>query len=284
MPELLDRIAAELPHMPRKMAMAAKYALDHPDEIALSSMRSIASQCGVASPTMLRLARHVGFESYGAFKSMFQDAVILGSFRSRAGALQNAHVQGGDMALVSQIARAAVSNIDRTFSGIDLDVIRQQADLLISAPTTYVIGTGAMHWVAAYMQFTGRMALPGLRVPRQGGATLVEALGAITRDDVVLALAISPYGKNTLNAAQYAHENGARVLAITDSRGSPLLPFSSSHILTSSSSPHYFPSIVAVVAVVEALLAVTVSRSDKATLERIDKIEALRRRSGAYLL
>jgi hypothetical protein len=46
---------------------------------------------------------------------------------------------------------------------------------------------------------------------------------------------------------------------------------------------HDYPSIVALVAVVETLLATVVAKSDQGTLNRIKQIETLRERSGAYL-
>ncbi len=265
------------------MAEAARYALDNPDRIALASMRAVAGECGVASPTMLRLARQMGFDSYEAFKAEFQNVILGEGFGARAGALRNTGDSDDHVSLVTMIAEAATTNVARSLTEIDQKELTRMVETILGAKTTYVIGAGSMHWVAAMMQSTGRMALPGLRVPRSGDASMIEMLGAIGPGDAVLALAISPYARSTVDALRFARERNVTIMVITDKRSSPLLEFADIRLFARTQSPHYYPSIVAVVAVVETLLATVVAESDQNTLDRIKHIETLRVRSGAYL-
>lgn len=281
--EVLDILTETYPRLPTKLARAAKYALDHPDQVAITSMRGMAARCGVTPPTLLRLAHKAGFDSYDDFKTEFQRLVIPQSFRSKADALQEAEAAGGSAEVVDGIAAAAISNINDLFGGLDLDDLTRIADRLIAAPTVYVIGIGAMHWVATYLQSTGGMALPHLKVPQTGGTPLIEAIGALDKDDAVLVFTFAPYSRMTLEAVKFAALQGASVISVTDSRSSPSIEYSQDYILASTASPHFFPSITAVIAAVEAIMAVVVSRSDKAAIERIENIEDLRRRSGDYL-
>ncbi len=283
MTEILDRLSAALPDLPSKLSLAARFALDHPERIALASMRGAASECGVTSPTMLRLARVMGFESYTGFKTAFQSALLRDGFGARAGALRDAGEAKGQASLVKAIAVAAATNIERSFRTMDQRALTEMADAIISAATTYVVAAGSLHWVAAMMQATGRMAVPGLRVPRSGEASVIETIGAIGPDDRLLALGIEPYARSTVEALRFVKERGANIMVITDRRSSPLLECADTWLLAQTQSPHYYPSIVAVIAVVEALLATIVARSDQATLDRIKEIERLRERSGAYL-
>jgi len=57
MSRINQKLTDALPGLPNKLARATRYALDNPDRIAFDSMRTVASACDVASPTMLRLAR-----------------------------------------------------------------------------------------------------------------------------------------------------------------------------------------------------------------------------------
>lgn len=283
MDNILDRLASALPDLPTKMASAARFALDHPDRIALASMRSVATECGVASPTMLRLARLMNFESYEDFKAAFQEKVIAEGFGARAGALRNSETPDDQKSLVLRISEAASANVTRALAECDATELRLMAKTLLTAGTTYVIGAGSMQWMAALMQSTGRMALPGLRVPRSGDASVIETLGAIGSGDAVLALAISPYARSTLEAVKFARERHAKVMVITDKRSSALLEFADLRLLAVTKSPHYYPSVVALAAVIEALLATVVVEGGDETLGRIAQVEDLRERSGAYI-
>ncbi|MEM7169830.1 MAG: MurR/RpiR family transcriptional regulator [Pseudomonadota bacterium] len=285
---ILDSLAAALPDLPTKLAVAARFALDNPERIAMTSMRSVASQCGVASPTMLRLARLMNFDSYEDFKAAFQQQIVGQGFSSRAHELHKGGLDDKG-SLVARIAESAVDNVSRTLSGqspksdYDPKMLDAVAKVLLGAKTTYVLGAGSMHWVAALMQSTGRMALPSLRVPRSGDALMTETIGALEDKDAVLAFGISPYARATLDALKFARERGAKTIVLTDRRSSPLLEYADYRMLASSRSPHYYPSFVAIVALVEALLATVVVKGGKKTLERIDHVEKLREESGAFI-
>jgi DNA-binding MurR/RpiR family transcriptional regulator len=282
MPNVLDRLAKLLPDLPPKMASAARFALDHPDFIALNSMRSSAANCGVTSPTMLRLARLMNFKNYGDFKTAFQESVVNEGFGDRAKKLTTNKVSSDQQSVLQALTHAAMENMENTLSQNDPDVLRQMAKVLLSARTPYILGLGSMHPIAMFMQVTGRITLPGLQVPRFGEATMVETLGAIGKKDTVLSLSVSPYAKETVEALKFSQKRGARIMVITDRRSSPMLKYADLHLLTPTSSPHYYPSFVGVVAVVEALLASVVAEGGDSILDRIAEIERLRERSGAY--
>ena len=63
-----------------------------------------------------------------------------------------------------------------------------------------------MHWIASYLCYVGKMAVPQIQMPRISGNGLVEGLIPVTRDDVILLLA-------------YHHLRAAR------DRGSGICPF-----------------------------------------------------------
>lgn len=280
---VLDTLLEVLPKLSTKLAVAARFTLDNPDKIALNSMRTVASECGVASPTMLRLARKCGFPNYIEFRAAFQKELIGQGFSSRANILKNPDDPDGKQDLIAQISQAAHTNIALAFQNCDLEVLKEMANVLLSARTTYVIGSGSAHWLAAFLQATGRMALPELRAPRSGDAPIVEVLANIGPDDAILALGFSPYAKRTVDVVKFAKERGVKVMTMTDRRSSPLLAYSDISLLAPSQSPHFFPSMIAPLAMIEALLAMTVAESGPITLKRISRIEKLREEIGEYM-
>ena len=279
---LATKIIAALPELSPKLALAARYVLDRPEEVAISSMRMIATRVGVASPTMLRLARALGYDSYDAFRAVFQNAYVGGCFKIRAELLQENQERGGTAAIAAQISSAAIENIERFLTDIDVAVLARTADAIHRADRVYVLGFGVFQWVASYFQNTGRIALPNLVVPNPAGGVPMEELAGTGPQDVILAMSVSPYAVQTIEAARFAYEKKATVIAITDSMASPLIDCSSQHILVATRSPQYFPSIIAMTAAVETIMAVVVSRSGDTMLARIAAFEDVRRRSGAY--
>lgn len=283
MGNVLDRLTKLLPELSNKLAIAGRYALDNPDQIAMNSMRTIAGNCEVASPTMLRLARKMDFENYVEFKTAFQNELVGQGFEHRANALKASEQPDEKQDLISQMAQAANANIATAFSECDPNTLRKIAKKMLTARTTYVVGSGSAHWMAAFMQSTGRMALPELRAPRSGDAPTIETLGSLGPKDAILAIGFSPYAKRTVDVLKFASTQGSKIMVITDRRSSPLLEFADLTLLAPSKSPHYFPSMIAPIAMIELILATVVSESGPDTLNRITYLEGLREEIGEYI-
>jgi len=278
---ILDRLTAELAELPTKLKVAAKYALDNPDRIAFGSMRGVAVECGVSSPTMLRLARHLEFDSYEDFKACFQNEIAGNSFSSRAGALMGSGTGVGSP-LIDRLKVAALDNVTSAMTQNAPETFKEMAAILRTAETTHLVAAGSMYWIAAHMENTGGIAFRGLRTARPGTATVLETLSLIGPKDAVLIIAVSPYAKVAVNALTYANEAGAQTMAITDRRSSPFATLVNHCLFAPTASPHYYPSVVGIAAVAEALLACAVAGSQGAAIKRIETVEKLRLQSGAY--
>ena len=279
---IVERLTQDLPTLPKKLQVAANYAVDNPDRIAFGSMRAVATECGVSSPTMLRLARHFGHDSYDTFKSLFQSEVSANNFGSRAERLFKDQENVGHP-LLGRMRKAAHHNIDALFDSNAESTLEAMAEIVRTAKTLHIVATGSMAWVAGHMENTGGIAFPGLRATRPGIASAVETLGNLGPDDAVFGIGIAPYAKSGIEAVKYAREIGIRTVAITDRRSSPLVRISDHYLIVPTDSPHYYASIVPVCAAIETILAVAVAKSRGGAVHRIEKVVELRQRSGAYI-
>lgn len=282
MTDIVETLAAELPNLPRKLESAAKYALDNPDRIAFGSMRAVATECGVSSPTMLRLARYFGYQSYDDFKALFQSAVSSNNFGNRAERLYRSG-EASNESLAVRIQDAAIQSIANLFEANAAETMEAMADVVREARSLHIVATGSMAWVAGHMENTGGIAFPGLRAFRPGFASAIETLAQLGPKDAVLGIGISPYAKSGIEAISYAREIGVRTMSITDRRSSPLVSLSDHSLIVSTESPHYYASVVPVCAAIEAILAIAVANSRGGAVQRIEKVVELRQRSGAYI-
>lgn len=281
MPDIDERLTKLLADLPRKLACAARYALDNPDRIAFDSMRTVAAACEVTSPTMLRLAQRLDYDNYEAFRDEFRQNVVHHGFGTRADALRVIASSQEKDHLSEKMAQAATQNIAQAMSFFEISALDEFTRSVAQSDRTFILATGSMNWLAAMMESTGVMAIRGLRADHSGSATLVETIADITEKDTVLVLAIAPYAKKTVEAAAFARSRGARVYALTDKRSSPLVEYADRVFLAPANSPHFFPSVVSTVLMIEILLSAIVAASD--TLDRIRQSEQLRIESGAYL-
>ena len=282
--DLVVRLQRELPEMRPALRRAAKFILDHPNEIGLLPIRDAATQARVSSNTLVRLARLLGYQTYDYLRQPFREALKQGShaISSQARWLQELGQGEGLAPLYAQMASASVSNLQQMFSENDSLRLEQAALELAQARQAYVLGSRSSYSLAHYFFYVGRMAMPNLNlVPRHVSAPF-DDLALVGDRDVVLALSYAPYAKDTLQACEYAKLRGARLIAITDSVAAPLAYLADHVLIVPTQSPQYFASAVAIMALLETLLAFVVAKGGQETLDTIATFEKVREEMAVY--
>ena len=283
MQQILESLFQLAPELTPKLKSAARVILDNPNLVATTSMRSLAKRCGVTPPTMIRLANAVGFENYESFRQVFQNAINDPNFEMRAGWLQRTSAVDGIDAIVNDIATAGLDNVTQFYQDIDIDAVCKAADIIIGGPNVHVVAAGGLHWIASYLHYVGKMALPQLRLPQTSGNGLVEGLVSVAKGDVILFMAYHPYSRHSIEAAEFALARGARLIYLTDSKAAPLASQAEVLLIQKTNSPQFFPSMVAVMSALETLIAVTVARSGQKAIDNISNYAEIRKEARFYI-
>ncbi len=282
--QVLERLTELYPELSPRLKQAARHVMDRPADVGIRSMRSFAAEAGVPPNTMIRLARSLDFPTYETFKEPFEEALRRSGtvFAERAEWLQELAGQSETSEIVAGIARASIGNIERAFTQIGADALESAARTICRAETIYVIGVGAMHHLCGYFHAVARMALPNVILAAPIGGAMFDDIAEIGPDDVLLTIAFSPCARASVRTARFARERGARVIALTDSRVSPIAAHASSLLLVPTQGPQFFPLQAAAITVLEVLLALVVAFGGIRTVDRIEQIETFRREEGLY--
>jgi DNA-binding MurR/RpiR family transcriptional regulator len=226
---------------------------------------------------MARLVKLIGFESYDAFRDVFRQTVSSGGFEHQAQALQSLVEADGEVAVVGEMATTSVTNMERLYSEQEIEVFGRVAQILRESNRIFSVGIGSMHMMAQYFHYIGRMVLPQMQLPASNGFPAVENLLSIKPGDVAILMSVAPYAKQSLEVAKYVNENEAKLIAITDSRGSPVAPLADEVIIAPTDTPHYFPSVVTTASVLESLLAIIASDNNPEMIERLKRFSTFRK-------
>ncbi len=281
---VLDRLAASVDRLSPQVRKAAVYVLDHPDAIGLSSVRELARAAAVKPNTMVRMARAVGFDGFEDFRAPFRDALRAGpaTFEDRAEWLQELAAGGRLGSLYADIAGAALANVERMFEATPLEEFKAIADRIVAARRSFVIGVGANYALAHNFAYLLGMAIDTVvAVPHEGNVPM-DAIVRAGPDDVVVAMTFDPYRSEVVEATEAARTQGAAVVAITDSRGSPIAGGATHVIVAPSATPQFFPSTLAAAAALETLASFIVADAPKQVVSAIDRFHQRRYDLGVY--
>lgn len=273
---LKEQIIAQYDAMSPQLQQAARYVLEHPEEVALISMREVARLAGVQPATMTRMAKSLGLPDYDELRAQHAEALRRGGNGFAAKVRQRGD-EGSD-ALGSDIASHMLQGLSAQLAKLSepdsLKRLEATANRLRSARKVYVLGLRSCHAVAWHFHYV--MTLLGDRsVHLDGpGGTGGDALIRATPEDVMMVISIKPYATGTLELAQLAKEQGVGIVSITDSEVSPLVALSEQTIFCPTESDSFFHTLTPALAVSEVLCSLLAEFDRPKTLEALQQADA----------
>jgi DNA-binding MurR/RpiR family transcriptional regulator len=279
---LAARIRRELPGMSPQLAQGARFLLDHPDDVALLSMRQLAGQAGVTPTTLVRLARHLGAADWEGLRRGFADRLRSLPLRygQRAEALAHA---GAGAGLVAAAGAAQQANLAYVAAANPPPALLAAATILERAPRLFVAGFRSCRAPAEAFAYLCRMFHPDVRVLGSEAGALEAHLAGLTRPDAVLAITFRHYSREIGLVLDAVRRRGPVLVSLVDSLGAPTVPASAATLQFTVDSPSFFPSVVGATALAETLAMVMLAQGGRGRARLVRRAEAELAALGAYL-
>lgn len=276
-----EQILALFPSLSPKLRAAARFIVDHPNDVVISSMRTLAEHANAQPATLVRLAQQLGYSGWPELKSVFAEDLGLHTegYGARA---KNLASRGKTSDLIGELFSAQQANLVST-EALCASALMEAAKIFKKSKSVHVAGFRASFPVAYALVYGYRLFRDSVHLIDGQGGGLEMQLRAIDKQDAVVAISFAPYSRESLSVIETAKAAGATIIALTDSDASPLAMAADVTVLFSAFSPSFFPSVAAAVAVTEALLELLVADAGEGIVKKIDNAEQSLFDSGAYL-
>ncbi|WP_156958546.1 MurR/RpiR family transcriptional regulator [Labrenzia sp. DG1229] len=280
-----ERLKELFPGLPRVLKVAATYMLEHPGDIATLSMRQVASGAGVSLPNFSRLAKALGYETYGELREVYRKQVQQSDIKEYHLRAENLQKTGSDIStreIWEEFRSSTLDNLTAIFESIDPDYFASVANVLNESRQIFVVGMQASASFSAYTHYLAGMASGKIRLVRGEGGVFADPIADIGEGDVMISISQQPCARASIELAILARERGAKVVAITDSPAAPI-SFEADYVLLGPNrSPLFFESYVGTTVLIEALIGFFTIGQSSHVVERIERIEADRLRLNEY--
>lgn len=282
---VLDRLTEEIDQLTPEARKAARYVLENPRDVGVSTVREIADAANVKPNTVVRMARQVGFEGYEDFRAPFREAIRQGevNFPDRARWLQSIQRSGDLGGLYADVLGAALGNIEETFAGITADALQAAAEDIWNSDSVYTLGVGVNSSNALNFTYLARTGMTQFHAIPRPGSTAIDDLAWATEKDVLIAITCRPYRTEVIEAVKIARDQGMTIIGISDSPASPIVLGADHRFIVSAETPQFFPSSVSTIALLETLLSFVVAVSTTEIVDRVEKFHKRRHQLGIYL-
>ncbi|MEX0316446.1 MAG: MurR/RpiR family transcriptional regulator [Ruegeria sp.] len=281
---VLDRLTEEWDALTPEAQKAARYVLENPTDVGVSTVREIAEAAKVKPNTFVRMARQVGFDGYEDFRAPFRDAIRRGtvSFPDRARWLQNIGKSGELGGLYADMVGAAIRNIEDTFAGIDATRLKAAAEDIWNSRQVYTLGVGVNNSNARNFTYLASTGMKQFHAIPRPGSTPVDDLAWAGEQDVLIAMTCKPYRTEVIEAVKLAREQGLTVVGISDSPASPIILTAHHGFVVAADTPQFFPSSVSTIALLETLLSFVIAVSSDEIVDRVERFHRRRHQLGLY--
>lgn len=271
--------------LPAKLQEAARHVVDHPTDVALKSMRMMATEIGVPASTMNRLAQSLGFPGYGPFREVYRKWLSEegGGFAERATQMQKKRAADKSENLVREIIEADQANLSRMLEPQVLQELITARTALLAANRIFVAGLRSLFPAAYYFNYACNMFMQNLTLLNGVAGVFADDLRHAGPNDVLVVFSYEPYARDIMTAVEYARDKGVAVVAITDSLVSPVARLAKASLVLPNSTPSFFPSVVPALAAAQVLVASLLAESGKTGLLEIEKSEEQLRRFSVYM-
>ena len=282
--EVIARLLAEFDELPAQLQLCARYIIDHPHEVGLQSMRTLAGNARVQPNSFVRLARHFGFDGYDALRERFRDFVRggVGSSPDRLRWLQEMDRQGGSTAIFGSMAEACLGNTEKMFEQQSVQDLDRAVDWMINARRVYVLGLGLAYPLAYNFWYVARMGFDHFILSPRHGSLPTDDVIRMDERDCLIAMTFQPYRRDTLAAVQQAKKKGAKVIGVTDSSAAALCREADLGLVSPTHTPQFFHSNSAVTALLESLCALLVVRGGDAASAAVEAFHSARWEENIY--
>jgi DNA-binding MurR/RpiR family transcriptional regulator len=233
----------------------ADYLLRNQVRVTALGIEELAEGCQVSTATISRFARDIGFKNYAAMRA--EVASTLQSVLQPVDKLRNNIARrAGATAPALESLEYAAANVKACCQSLDLRELDQIVTVLTRARAVYVMGFGLSSQLAAMLSLHLQpFCQQVIEVAGQGGTEVAAGhLANITSRDVLVVISFPRYSLDVIRLAQFARQNDATVVSITDSPASALAEVANHVLYAQSTHPVLPSSATAAIAVIEALV------------------------------
>ncbi len=255
----IARITSEYDSLSKQLKLIAKYVEQHRDHIGLEGIQQVAAQCQVQPSAVVRFAKHFGFSGFSEMQALFREGLtrqIAPSRNYRARIRDIIEAGSGSLSSV-EIAReflaGSQAGMHELDANLDEDAFRQAVDMLRETDCIWIAASRRSFPVAVYLDYALQHTDKRVCLMSGLGSMHLGQMRSVRQGDVMLAISFAPYAEETQAAAELAHERGARLIAITDSRMSPLAKDAEIALLVQDNSIFGFRSLTSTMGLAQSL-------------------------------
>ncbi len=279
--DLLEQIQAGMAEYSKGQKRIAAFLLTHYDQAAFMTASRLGAMAGVSESTVVRFAFELGLDGYPELQARLQELI-----RNRLTTVQRMEVSNHRLADANLLEKVLIQDIEcirRTLEEVNTEAFNHAVDRICAARCIYILGVRSSSVLAAFVGFYFNLIFENVRVIHTTSASeMYEQMMRICPQDVFIGISFPRYSKRTAEAARYARDKGACVVAVTDGQASPLARYADVLLLANSDMASFVDSLVAPLSLINALIVAVGLKNSEGVAATFSTLEGIWEQYNVY--
>ena len=272
--DILTAIQSRMGTFSKGQKLIGRYILDNYDKAAFMTAARLGQAVKISESTVVRFAAELGYDGYPAMQKAMQEMI-----RGKLTTVQRIEVSYdrlGSQDVLDKVVQSDIEKLRMTLNELKREDFDGAVDAIVGARRIYILGVRSSAALSDFLAFYFKLIFDNVcQVQTSLASEMFEQMLRVGEGDVVVGISFPRYSTRSVRAMEFARDQGATVVAITDSEMSPLYDTANYRLLAKSDMISFADSLVAPLSIINALIAaVGRKRSNEvtATFERLERI------------
>lgn len=275
MSKVSQRIMERFLSLTRAERQLANTMLENYPASSLGTVVSLSEAAGVSSPTVVRLAKKLGFAGFPDMQRTIHEEIgdTLKSPIEKHDSIQNVDKK---LHLLDRFADMAINNIRQTVAQVDEAMLNQVVEVLSDQERSlYIVGGRISHSIAEYMFTHMQVVRANVTMVGPNANCWSHYVINMKPGDTLVVFDIRRYENDILTLAELVRSRGVNVILFTDQWGSPVGKLAQHVFHARIEAPSAWDSTISITFLVEALVEAVQSSIWPETSNRMRDLEGL---------
>jgi DNA-binding MurR/RpiR family transcriptional regulator len=282
--DVIEELRRRYDRLTESQRRIAEYIVEHSQAVAFATVDQMAAELDVNPSTIVRFTYRLGLNGFPDLQERMRQLVRgqLSRTGDPVGEGQVAsHLEGTTF---GASLSSDWQNLHRTIAGLNADTFARAISILTRAHRIYVAAGFSTFPVAHYFALVLDRLRSDISLLASNDAFATPRFVEIASDDCVLAFTFPRYAAATHRIVMWAKEHKAKVIAVTDTPISAVGQVADIVLIAGSAGPGLQNSLVAPMAIANALLNGVAAAKGTTAHERYNRHDRLMHRWDAFML
>ena len=285
--EIAEKIKAMLGGFTPRQRGLAEFILQNPESIMFFSITDLAKRSGVSQATITRFCNVIGYEGFLHFSREMQQSIqaelgTVGRFnlaRSLKGKLQN----GQSPTLFEKIVDGEIDNLLNLAKSIKTYDFYRCVDMMSEAHRICIVGCMASACLASFFGYMLGKIFPQVDILTGHGAGAFAISSSLDGESLVFLISFPRYPRATVELGRLAAQKGAKVIAITNSHVSPVVPLAELSFIVPVGIVSFVDAYAGPVVLMNALVTELSERNPERTHQALIQFDTYAEQTGIFV-